>query len=92
MSNNTEYIKNPHEWATCILCGKEEALTFSELLKNIDPQICKETFICDSCKYTITEDYIDYTNDFRPSVEEALVDILSKFSIEELKRIVKEKS
>ena len=80
---------NSYEWATCILCNNQEALTFFELLKNIKPEIRQKTYICDACKYKITEQYIDYTDDFR-NVDQALEYVLNKFSIKDLQKIVEE--
>ena len=80
---------NPYEWATCILCDKEEPLSFFELLKNIDPKIRNKIYVCDRCKNIIIEDFVDYTDDFR-DVYQTFNDIMNKFSIEELRKKVKD--
>jgi len=89
METNEIKTHNPYEWATCILCDKEVALSFFELIENIEPEIRKKIFICDNCKYKITEDYIDYTDDFR-DIYQTLIDVSNKFSTEELRRKIKD--
>ena len=78
------------ERAKCILCEKIEELSFFELLENIDPETRKNTYICDDCKYKITIDDKDYTSDFEPSIHKITEYLQNEFSVEELKKKVRQ--